>query len=165
MRRRYDTARFWESVSLLRAFFPGCALTADMICGFPGETEADHAASLDFIRRCAFSSMHIFPYSARPGTRAAAMDGQLPRSEKERRARQAKAVAAEMQREYLFAQVGRTLHVLFENESSVLWHGHADNYVKVAAPGEKLHGQIREVRITAVEGSELLGTVLPVESV
>ena len=165
MRRRYDTARFWESVSLLRAFFPGCALTADMICGFPGETEEDHAASLAFIRRCAFASMHIFPYSARPGTRAAAMDGQLPRAEKERRAHQAKAVAAEMQRAYLSSQVGRTVRVLFENDSGGLWHGHADNYANVSAPGEGLHGQLREVRITGVEGSELLGTVPPEESV
>ena len=165
MRRRYDTARFWESVQLLRAFFPGCALTADMICGFPGETEEDHAASLAFIRRCAFSSMHIFPYSSRPGTRAAVMDGQLPRAEKEHRAHQAKAIAAEMQRAYLLSQVGRTLPVLFENESGGLWRGHADNYVKVAAPGEELHGQFREVRITAVEGPELLGTVLPEETV
>ena len=161
MRRRYDTARFWESVSLLRAFFPGCALTADMICGFPGETGEDHAASLAFIRRCAFASMHIFPYSARPGTRAAAMDGQLPRAEKERRAREAKTAAAEMQRTFLLAQVGRTLPVLFENESGGLWHGHADNSVKVTVSGEVLHGQLRDVRITAVEGSELLGTVLP----
>ena len=161
MCRRYDTARFFESAALLRTYFPGCALTADMICGFPGETEEDHAASLAFIRRCAFSSMHIFPYSARPGTRAAAMDGQLPRAEKERRAHQAKAAAAEMQRSFLLAQVGRTLPVLFENENGGLWHGHADNYVKVAAPGQELHGQIREVRITAVEGLELLGSILP----
>ena len=165
MRRRYDTARFWESVTLLRAFFPGCALTADMICGFPGETEEDHAVSLAFIRRCAFSAMHIFPYSARPGTRAAEMDGQLPRAEKERRAHQAKAAAAEMRRAYLLAQVGRTLRVLFENESGGLWYGHADNYIKVAAPGQKLHNRLREVRVTAVDGSGLLGTVLPEETV
>ena len=77
MRRRYDTARFYESVALLRRHFPNCGITADLITGFPGETEEEFSETLAFIEKCAFSSMHVFPYSVRPGTAAAEMD-QLP---------------------------------------------------------------------------------------
>ncbi|MBP5239832.1 MAG: MiaB/RimO family radical SAM methylthiotransferase, partial [Oscillospiraceae bacterium] len=63
MNSKYDTAFFLERVKLLRQYFPGCALTGDLITGFPGETDGDHAATLDFLRRCAFSELHVFPYS------------------------------------------------------------------------------------------------------
>ena len=66
MKRKYDTARYYESVRLLRAFFPGCAVTTDMIVAFPGETEEEFRESLQFIQKCAFADMHIFPYSRRP---------------------------------------------------------------------------------------------------
>ena len=70
MKRKYDTARYLESVELLKAHFPDCAVTTDMIVAFPGETEEEFAASLAFIRKCGFADMHIFPYSRRPGTPA-----------------------------------------------------------------------------------------------
>lgn len=66
MRRKYDTARYAQSVALLREWFPGCALTTDLIVGFPGETEAELEESLAFARQCGFAAMHIFPYSRRP---------------------------------------------------------------------------------------------------
>ncbi len=68
MKRKYDTARYLESVTLLKKSFPGCAVSTDMIVAFPGETEEEFARSLDFIGKCGFSDMHIFPYSRRPGT-------------------------------------------------------------------------------------------------
>ena len=61
MKRKYDTARYYESVALLQKYFPSCAVTTDMIVAFPGETEAEFAESLAFIRRCGFADMHIFP--------------------------------------------------------------------------------------------------------
>ncbi|MGN1001804.1 MAG: tRNA (N(6)-L-threonylcarbamoyladenosine(37)-C(2))-methylthiotransferase MtaB [Oscillospiraceae bacterium] len=160
MNRKYDTARFFASAELLRRFFPGCALTADLIAGFPGETEDDHAATLAFLRKCGFSAMHIFPYSIRPDTKAAAMPGQLPKAEKARRAREAQAVAEEMEREYLAAQVGRTLSVLFETESGGLWSGHSENYCLVQAPGEALHGEKRQVLILSAGKDRLFGKIL-----
>ena len=98
MRRKYDTARYLESLELLRRFFPGCAVTTDMIVGFPGETEEEFRQSLEFIRKCAFAGMHIFPYSRRPGTPAADMPGQLGNDVKEERSRAAIAVAQQMNR-------------------------------------------------------------------
>ena len=158
MNRKYDTARYLESVSLLRDWFGDPAVTTDLIVGFPGETEEEFAQTLEFLRRCGFSAMHIFPYSRRKGTPAAAMEGQVPRAEKERRAHRAAAVAAELERAYLERQVGKVLPVLFEDEKDGLWRGHAPNYVLVCAEGENLHNQLRDVKVTAVEGAALRGT-------
>ena len=160
MHRKYDTARFFRSTELLREYFPGCALTADLITGFPGETEADHAATLDFIRKVGFAEMHVFPYSVRPGTKAAAMPGQLTHAAKDRRAAEAQAAAEEMQLAYLNAQLGKTLPVLFETEQSGMWQGHSDNYCEVLAEGTELHGIMKNVQITAVEGKKIVGKIV-----
>ena len=157
MNRKYDTAQFYHAVELLREYFPGCALTCDLITGFPGETEQDHAATLDFIRRCAFADMHIFPYSRRPGTPADSMPGQCTRAVKERRAHEAKAAAVEMKRAFLDASVGETLPVLFETQEGECFTGHSDTYVLVRAAGENLRGKTLDVRITARDGDELVG--------
>ena len=77
MNRKYDTARFRESVRLLNQYFHRPAITTDLICGFPEETEEEFGQTLAFIEECGFAAMHIFPYSIRPGTKAAAM-GQVP---------------------------------------------------------------------------------------
>ena len=160
MRRKYDTARFWESAALLRETFPETALTADLIAGFPGETEEDFAQTLRFIERVGFAEMHVFPYSIRPGTRAAGMPGQLTHAVKNARAAQAQAIAERMQTEYLDAQVGQTLSVLFETEQDGRWQGHSDNYCEVLAAGENLHGIIKNVQISAREGKKIVGNIV-----
>ena len=150
MKRKYDTARYYESVRLLNKFFPDCAVTTDMIVAFPGETEEEFAASLEFIRRCAFADMHIFPYSRRPGTPADKMPGQHNNATKEARSRAALAVAEEMSTAYRQALVGKQLEVLFEEKDGDFFTGHAPNYVKVYAEGENLHNEIRTVTVTEV---------------
>ena len=160
MNRKYDTAQFYHATELLREYFPGCALTCDLITGFPGETEEDHAATLEFIRRCAFSDMHIFPYSRRPGTPADKMPGQCQRAVKERRAHEAKLIAQEMKRAFLDASVGTVLPVLFETRDGECFTGHSDTYVLVRAEGEDLRGKTLDVRITARDGDELVGEIV-----
>lgn len=160
MGRRYDTARFYESVTLLRDYFPDCAVAADLITGFPGETEDDHAATLAFIEKCAFSSMHVFPFSVRPGTRAEAMSGQLPKAVKTERAREAAETAGKMELAYLESCVGKTFEVLFETEGGGVSAGHAGNYALVRAQGAGLHGLVRNVKISAVSGKTLVGDVI-----
>ena len=148
MKRKYDTARYYESVQLLRKYFPGCALTTDMIVAFPGETEEEFEESLAFIRRCAFAEMHIFPYSRRPGTPADKMPGQHPNAVKEDRSRRAIAVASEMTRDYGRGMVGTIQEILFEEAHLGIWSGHAPNYVRVSVKSdEDLHNQVRRVRI------------------
>ena len=161
MNRRYDTERFYKSVTLLREFFPGVAITTDLITGFPGETEEEFQKTLDFIRRCEFAQIHVFPYSVRPGTRAAAME-QLPKSVKEERAARAGEVAAQLHEQYLQSCVGQVYPVLFEQPGREgEFTGHAPNYMEVTAPGEDLHNCLRPVRIIGVKGTILKGEIQP----
>ena len=160
MKRKYDTARYFESVSLLRKYFPGCAITTDMIVAFPGETEEEFAESLEFIRRCAFADMHIFPYSRRPGTPADKMSGQHNNATKEARSKAAIAVAEEMSLQYRKDLIGTTQAVLFEEAEGEFFTGHAPNYVKVYVPGENLHNQVRNVRITSIHPQGVEGVLI-----
>ena len=159
MNRKYDTERYYHSVKLLRDNFEDPGITTDLITGFPGETGEEFAQTLAFLEKCAFTAMHVFPYSRRPGTPAADMPGQVPREEKEERARRAIALGAGMERRWLEGQIGRVLPVLFEEEKGGLWQGHAPSYALVRAQGENLHNQLLSVKITGVEGSALTGTV------
>ena len=160
MKRKYDTARYFESVQLLKTHFPGCAVTTDMIVAFPGETEEEFQESLAFIRKCGFADMHIFPYSRRPGTPADKMPGQLGNDTKETRSRAAIAVAEDMSRAYREALVGTTHAVLFEERSGEFYTGHAPNYVKVYALGENLHNEIRTVKVTRTFQDGVMGEIL-----
>ena len=160
MKRKYDTARYYESIELLRKYFPGCALTTDMIVAFPGETEAEYAESLAFIQKCAFAEMHIFPYSRRPGTPADKMPGQHPNAVKSERSRRAIAIAEEMTERYRASLVGTVQKVLFEEPSEGCFTGHAPNYVRVYAVGQDLHNEVRTVRITGVYKDGVLGEIL-----
>ena len=164
MKRKYDTARYYESVELLRKYFPECAVTTDMIVAFPGETEEEFGESLAFIRKCAFADMHIFPYSRRPGTPADKMPGQHNNATKEARSRAAIAVAEEMSKAYRESWVGRTLEVLFEEKDGDFYTGHAPNYVKVYAEGENLHNEIRAVTVTGVYRDGVWGELRRAES-
>ena len=157
MKRKYDTARYYQSVELLGKFFPECAVTTDMIVAFPGETEEEFAESLAFIRKCAFADMHIFPYSRRPGTPADKMPGQHNNATKEARSRAAIALAEEMSRAYREGFAGRTLEVLFEEREGEFYTGHAPNYIKVYARGENLHNEIRTVTVLEVYRDGVIG--------
>lgn len=159
MNRRYDTARYWESLRLLRMYFNRPAVTADLIVGFPGESETEFAQTLAFVGRCAFSAMHIFPYSRRTGTPAAQMSGQLPRTVKEERARRVSELAGKAEQAYLQSWVGAVLPVLFETERDGLWRGFSPNYIEVRAPGQALHNTVCKVKITGSESGCLLGTI------
>lgn len=160
MNRKYDTARYYDSVALLRRYFEYPGITTDLIVGFPGETEEEFEETLAFLRKCAFTSMHIFPYSRRSGTPAYEMADQVPRSVKEVRARRAAETAIALKRVWLESWVGKSLPVLFEEEKGGLWRGHAPNYAEVFAAGDKLHNRERQVVITGVQGDALTGRVL-----
>ena len=159
MNRKYGTEHFYEAVELLREYFPGCALTCDLITGFPGETEEDHAATLEFIRRCGFSDMHIFPYSRRPGTPADKMEGQCTREVKSRRAKEAQKIAKAMSRDYMQKAVGSILPVLFETEQEGFSSGHSDTYLTVGVKAAGLRGRVENVTICGIEEGCLIGEI------
>ena len=156
MNRRYDTARYYESVELLREYFDDPAITTDLITGFPEETEEEFGETLAFIEKCGFAAMHIFPYSIRPGTKAAAME-QLSAAVKERRTARAAEVASQMHRAYLEGCVGQVYPVLFEQEKDGYYTGHAPNYCETGVRGEGLHNKVLDVKITGTDGDILIG--------
>lgn len=153
MKRKYDTARFYACCESLWKYFPGCSLTADLICGFPGETETDFQESLAFLEKCRFFYVHAFPYSIRPGTKAADMQDQLPKEEKESRVRRANVVIQLLQSAYLHSWVGKEVSVLFEHPDL----GHSDNYCVVQTEKKYPRGTVQNVQITGVDGDRLLG--------
>ena len=161
MNRKYDTARYYESVRLLNEYFPGCAVTTDLIVGFPGESEASFEESLAFIRKCALTKVHIFPYSRREGTPADKMPDQVPKAVKEARAARAAAVAAELEDAFHSALIGTVQEVLFEQPEDGLYAGHAPNYAKVyVRSDEALRNRTCRVRITEPCREGVLGELV-----
>ena len=160
MRRKYTTEEYMESLARLRNAFSGCAITTDMIVGFPGETEEEFEKSLSFIRQCRFADMHIFPYSRRPGTPAAEMPGQLSNAVKEERSRRAIAVAQDMSRCYHQELLGTTQAVLVEGMEGEHSVGHAMNYVKIYIPGAYPRNEIQTVAVKSLYGDGVTGEVI-----
>ena len=161
MNRKYDSNRYYESVKFLHEVYDRPAITTDLIVGFPGETEEEFQQTLDFIQKCAFSAMHIFPYSKRPGTPAAKLPGQVLNAVKEERAHRAAQIARTMQDAYLDRWVGETVPVLFEEERDGLWRGHTTRYCEVTVQSaQPLHNQLRQVRLTGRDGGALQGVLV-----
>ena len=160
MKRKYTTEEYMESLERLRNTFPGCAITTDMIVGFPGETEEEFEKSLSFIRQCRFADMHIFPYSRRPGTPAAEMPGQLPNAVKEERSRRAIAVAQDMSETYRRGLIGTAQAVLVEGTEGEHSVGHAMNYVKIYIPGAYPRNEIQTVAVKSLYGDGVTGEVI-----
>ena len=161
MNRKYDSNRYYDSVKFLHEVYDRPAITTDLIVGFPGETEEEFQQTLDFIQKCAFSAMHIFPYSKRPGTPAAKLPGQVLNAVKEERAHRAAQIARTMQDAYLDSWVGETVPVLFEEERDGLWRGHTTRYCEVTVQSaQPLHNQLRQVRLTGRDGGALQGVLV-----
>ena len=161
MNRKYDSNRYYKSVTFLHEAYDRPAVTTDLIVGFPGETEEEFQQTLDFIQKCAFSAMHIFPYSKRPGTPAAKLPGQVLNAVKEKRAHRAAQIARTMQDTYLDSWVGETVPVLFEEEREGLWRGHTTRYCEVEVQSvQPLHNQLRQVQITGHAGGALQGVLV-----
>jgi threonylcarbamoyladenosine tRNA methylthiotransferase MtaB len=155
MGRKYGTERFYHSVELLRSYFDNCGITADLITGFPGETDMEFESTLGFLRKCGFSHVHVFPYSERRGTKAASMPDQVPKAVRLQRAAAAIAEAEITERSFLLAQVGRTAEVLFESKE-----GHTPNYCSVIPPSKGLEGKTVKAFITGVNIGDLSLTAI-----
>ena len=146
MRRRYTALEYLAAARRLQAAFPGCALTTDVITGFPGETEEEFGETLKFCKEVGFARIHVFPYSRREGTPAASMEGQLPKAVKEERARRLIALGDELADHYRQSLLGTVQDVLFEEESGDGASGYTPQYVEVYAKGARQE-QIAPVRL------------------
>ncbi len=161
MNRKYSTDEYQAAIARLRAAFPNPAITTDIITGFPGETEADFEQSLEFMKKIAFSEVHVFPYSARDGTKAAVMDNQVEKKVREERARIMIAEAHKLNQKYLSSFVGQRREVLFEREvANGEYEGHMTNYIKVRVKYDKnLAHKIENVTLTGVDKSTMIGEI------
>ena len=147
MRRRYTTEEFARSADILREAFPGCALTTDVITGFPGETEEEFAETVAFVRKIGFARIHVFPYSARQGTLAASMPGQVPKALREERARLLIAEGKQAAASWAEGQLGRVRPVLVEDrDENGVPRGYTPEYAQVRLPDGK-QGEIVEVKL------------------
>jgi threonylcarbamoyladenosine tRNA methylthiotransferase MtaB len=136
MRRPYTAGQYAALVDEIRAAVPGVAVTADVIVGFPGETAAEFAESLDFVARLQLAKPHVFTYSPRPGTDAATLPDQVPPAEKKARVAQMLAVAREGEHAFYRRHLGATLEVAWEEKKDGRWSGLTDNYIRVFAESE-----------------------------
>ena len=161
MRRRYSADDFRRACALLRGAFPRCAITTDVITGFPGETEEEFSETLAFSREIGFARMHVFPYSARQGTLAAKMPAQVPKAVREERARRLIRLGNELACAYREAMIGRDVQVLVEErDGDGLAHGYTAEYIPCAFPGGEA-GQVVSVRVTACTGDGVTGRMKP----
>ncbi|MDD6022608.1 MAG: tRNA (N(6)-L-threonylcarbamoyladenosine(37)-C(2))-methylthiotransferase MtaB [Oscillospiraceae bacterium] len=157
MHRHYTAEEYRELCDNLRKTFRDCTLTTDVMVGFPMETDEDFNESLDFVKSIRFEKVHVFPYSLRPGTKAASFSPQIEKKVKEERSRKMIEETEKIRREFMSAQIGKTVSVLFESKSSDGFiSGYTENYlpVEVRYDGEDLCGKIRSVKITALAGDD-----------
>lgn len=154
MGRKYSTADFAERLRHAREALPGLAVTTDVICGFPGETDEDHATTIAFCERMGFSKMHVFRYSVRAGTPAAEMPNQLAAEVKAQRAAELRRLDAGLQQRFAESRVGQQVAVLVERVDGAKAEGTTREYLHVRMPaGEASVGELVEVRLTR----EMLG--------
>ncbi len=160
MGRRYRFSEFRDLVEEIHRRIPDVGLTTDIIVGFPGETEEDFAESLQAIATLPLSDLHIFPFSLRPGTAAAKMEGHLPPALIHRRCEEMHLLARRMARAFREAFVGRDLPVLWDGRSAAGWSGLSDNYLRVTAtaPGDWL-ARLTRTRITGLTDTALVGQI------
>ena len=162
MRRQYNSAQYLRAVENLRCVFPHAAFTTDILTGFPGESEAEFRETEEMIRKVGFARIHVFPYSARPNTPAAAMENQLPAALKEERARKLIAVGNTVAREYLRSWLGQESFILPEEQVNGCWEGYTPEYIRVRMEPDSpcLSGVPAGIRLTAVESRGMRGEII-----
>jgi threonylcarbamoyladenosine tRNA methylthiotransferase MtaB len=156
MRRPYSAADYLALLDRVRAAIPGVAITTDVIVGFPGETEAEFEASLATVEAARFAKVHLFPYSARPGTEAASLPGQVQPEEKRSRMERMQTIADRAERDFRLAHLGRRETVLWER----FGQGLTDNYLRVLCPeGAALWNRFSEVELVELAEDGLVGRI------
>ena len=158
MNRHYDTAAFAALLAEVRAAVPGVAVSTDVIVGFPGETEEDFAAGMDFVRRMGFARVHVFPYSARRGTPAAARTDQVPPPVRRERAARMQALAQVLAEDYHRAALGTVQEVLFETAADGVTDGLTGTYIRVYTDASVQRGEIAPMRLTHLYRDGVWGT-------
>ena len=170
MHRWYRAEHYARRAELVREHLPNAAIGADVIAGFPGETEDDHRETLAFIERIPLTYLHVFSFSARPGTAAAELPNQVPENTVDRRASELRALGEKKKARFLTSHVGTEARALTLNRSGVDAGGPwtralTSNYLNVRVSGTFLANQFLNVRVTGVRHGELVGVTSAAEAV
>ncbi len=161
MNRHYDSAFYEDLVVRIRKSFPDCAISTDIMVGFPEETEKEFEESLAFAKKIGFAKTHVFAYSRRKGTIADKMEGQISNAVKKERSQKMLAVALKNEGKFLNSLVGKPLTVLFETKENGKWTGFTDNYAPVRVESdENLGGTLREVKIISSKNNTCEGVLI-----
>lgn len=161
MNRHYTPDHFRDAVNAIRNAIPFAGITTDIIVGFPGESEEEFKASLDFVREIKFSQGHVFPYSRRVGTPAEKMPNQISKAEKSIRCHKMIDVCSQTKAEFLKSQIGRIVPVLFETVENGVYDGFAPDYAQVKVESEKdLKGEIYNVKLTGYVDGYCTGSLM-----
>ena len=162
MNRRYDTTQFENIVNLLRKYYSDVLLTTDIIVGFPAETEEEFNITYEFLKRINFYKMHIFKYSPRKGTKAAAMKEQINGNIKEERSNKLIELSAQNERIYNENYIGKDVEILWEEEKNGVYKGHTGNYIlaeaKIEETGKskKIENQIKICKVKKAQDDYIL---------
>ncbi len=161
MNRRYTTIEFENSCKMLRNAYPNCAITTDIIVGFPGETEEEFNKTYEFLSKIKLYKMHVFKYSPKKGTVAEKMPNQIDGSIKEIRSNKLIKLSNKNEFEYNKSYIGDVVEVLFEENDNGYFKGHTDNYMQVKVKtNENLEDRILKVRIIEADGLEVIGVLV-----
>ena len=158
MNRPYTPDEYMSFVSLLRRYFKQPAITTDIIAGFPAETEDEHKETLEFVEKVAFSRIHVFPFSAREGTRAFSMTPRVPKAVAKQRAAELIRLGESLEESYIKSMIGREAQVLFEEPSEIFegcLEGYSERYIRVAAQANR--NELKTVKLIEQKQKTVMG--------
>lgn len=160
MNRKYTTQDFEKGVQILKKSYPDLLLTADIIVGFPGETEKEFDTTYEFLKKIGFYKIHTFKYSKRKGTVAEKMPNQITNKIQEERSKKIIELSNEMQNIYNNNYIGKKVQVLFEEKEGEYYKGHTTNYMMIQVKSnENLENKIETVKIDTIEKDKIIGSI------
>lgn len=164
MNRKYTTETFYNKVEIIRKAYENPSITTDIIVGFPGEIDEEFDSTLDFVRKIRFSGIHVFKYSMREGTPAAARDDQIDPRVKTERSHTLTNVQSKIREEFLNSFINKEVEVLFEEESMIdekkCYYGFTDNYIKVKVFSDNNIRNLQlSTKIIKIQNDNLVGSI------
>lgn len=161
MKRHYTAEEYLRAAEMLKTAFEDCALTTDVMVGFPGETDEEFEESIETVKKTGFSQIHVFPYSRRKGTVADEMENQVDENTKNIRCEKMIETGKILKKEFFEKYIGKTVSVLVERKGNDgLWEGHTPNFIQVFAVGEGTEGKTVNVNLTGYKDEFMTGEII-----
>ena len=161
MKRHYTAEEYIKAADMLKNAFPDCALTTDVMVGFPGETDEEFEESRNTVKTVGFSHIHVFPYSRRKGTVADRMENQVDENIKNIRTEKMIETGAQIKKDFFEKYIGKTMPILVERQASEgVYEGHTTNFIQVFAKGESREGCVVNVKLTGYENEFMTGEIM-----